>query len=238
MAATTNILQVSYQFTMDTKTYTNQVHYEQDAGDLQPFSLATQAAGLHGAVVALYEATLQNVQSASCVLSEIDYRVFGNTVFLPTIPPAPIGTPQTLQFSIAEETTLATDLPQPGDVAGDYLPGFNAFRARKITAAPGRRYRGHNSFPGIPEASTAGNLLGTTEWAAWQTEAVDLLGDFLAWTDGLAVSYQMNPVVLSLTSAQAGNTAGLASNVFARRVTTVIPNRLIGTMVRRKKKVI
>jgi len=238
MPVSNKILQVSYNFTMDTQVYTNQLHYEQDGGDALEFTLAGQGANVHQAAVALYTATLQNLQSIACVLTEIQYRMFGDTVFLPTIPPAPVLTPQTLHFTVAEEFASSTDLPEPGDVTGESLPSFNAFRARKITAAPGRRFRGHNSFPGVPESLSVGNVLDTSPWTSWQSEAVAMLMGTLTWVDALVTTYTLKPVVLSLTAAQAGNTASLAANTFARRITNVIPNRLIGTMVRRKKRTV
>jgi len=231
MPISDKVMQCSYVSTLDAKTYTNQVHFEQDGGDGGIFTLATHGALAAAACIELWSDNLAPIQSQSCALVEVQLRMLGETIRLPTIPPALPGTPQQIFFNPSEELAYTTGLPVLGSITGDYLPGFNAFRARKITASPGRRGRGHNSFPGVPETGTVGNMMGTGDWSTWQTNAPVLLGTPINFTDGVT-AVKLNPCVLSLTAARYAGLVGQPSVLFSRRIITVIPNRLIGTMVR------
>jgi len=237
MAVNTGVLQASYVYTLDAKTYTNQVHFPQDPGDANPTSLAAHAAEHGAAIRDLWADEMAPLLAANVSLIEIALTYFDRTQLYPDIPPAPVGTPRRMLFRPFEEFAFTTGLPVAGGVAGQYLPGFNAFRARKITTTPGRRYRGHNSISGIPEAGSAGNILETGDWTTWQTNAPAFLGAAYTITPG-GFPYVMNPVVLSQTDAEAVGIQFLPASTYARKITSIIPNRLIGTMRRRKKKTV
>ncbi len=237
MAASTGVLQASYVYTLDGKRYSNQVHFKQAASDPAEASLGTFAAGHGAAIKALWVNELVPLISSSVALVEIQMKWFDQTRRLPDIPPAPIGTPQAIQFRVAEETVYTAGMPIAGGVADTFIPAFNSLRARKISGTPGRRGRGHNSFAGIPEAGSDGNVLVTGDWTTWQTNAPLLLGSSYTFADDL-FDYVMLPVVLSLTAAQAAALEFVPAADYAYQITSVIPNRLIGTMRRRKKKVV
>jgi len=237
MAGNTGVLEVSLVQTLDGKTYTNQLHYMQEQGDPSATSLILHAAQHAAGVKEKWDDYMKPLTTSSLSLTEIKMRYLSETHRFPDIPPAPVGTPTAIGWSVAEEAVDTTGLPAAGAVTGQYLPAFNAFRARKISAKPGRRGRGHNSFPGVPESESAGNILESGDWSTWQTNAPLLLGVGYSFTSG-SVLYRMLPVVLSLTQAQATGVVPQVAWVYAYEVTSVVPNRLIGTMRRRKKKVV
>jgi len=231
------ILQASFVYTLDTVQYTNQVHYRQFEGDFVPTTLTDHAA-LHGAkLLELWQDNMEPLLSSSVLLREIDLAYFDTVEMYPPIPPAPVGTPQTLQFRIQEEAVYTTGMPSAGDVADTPLPSFNSFRARKISATPGRRGRGHISVAGVPESGSDGNILVTGDWTTWGTNAPSLLGANYSITSGTTV-YTMVPVVASITSARVANVPGTVASTYGFPIIAVVPNRLIGTMRRRKKKVV
>jgi len=237
MAVNEGVLQCSYVYTLDGKTYTNQTHYKQSPSDPSAQNLTAYLASHGTALVNLWKDEMEPLLSSSVTLTELQLKYFGQTRLLPEIPPAPVGTPRTIQFQVVEEAVFTTGLPSTGNVADQFLPGFNSFRARKITATPGRRGRGHNSIAGVPESGSDGNILATGDWTTWQTNAPSFLGASYTFADDL-FDYVMLPVVLSLTAAQAAGVAFIWSSVYAPQIISVIPNRLIGTMRRRKRKVI
>lgn len=237
MPFNTGLLQGSYVYTLDTIQYTNQVHYRQIETDFNPTSLADHAAQHGAALLEKWQDNLEPLLVSGVSLQEIQLTYYDVVALYPPIPPSPVGTPQTLQFRAQEEAVVVTGMPSAGDVVGDFLPSFNALRARKISAVPGRRGRGHNSFSGIPEADTIGNILQTGDWTTWSTNAPAMLGTNYAFTVG-TTTYTMVPVVASITSARIVNMPGTAASLYGFPIISVIPNRLIGTMRRRKKKVV
>lgn len=238
MAVNTGVLRVTYVYTLDTKTYTNQLHFKQNAGDTIPTSLASHASQHGAGVLELWQDHMEPLLVSQVSLTEIGLQYIKQTKRYPEIPPALPGTTQVLDWQIEEEAVYVTGLPSAGNVtADDPLPSFNAYRARKITSIPGRRGRGHNSISGVPEGLTSGNLLTTGDWTTWQTNAPLFLGSSYGFT-ATAVPYVMNPVVLSITAARALGTEFVAAGQFGYLITSVVPNRLIGTMVRRKKKAV
>jgi len=237
MARNNGVLRFTYVYTLDGKTYTNQVHFFQDLGDLSPTSLALHAGQHATAVRGLWEDNLKPLLTSSVSLVEIGMQYLSQTKLWPDIPPAPVGTPQKIEFAVEEEAVSTDDLPIAGSVAGDYLPAFNAYRARKVSNTPGRRGRGHNSFTGIPDENAVGNLIESGDWSTWQTNAPDLLGSSYNFTV-TSTLYRMKPCVLSLTQARANGIEGLPATLYAYEIQSVIPNRLIGTMRRRKKRVV
>jgi len=237
MAGNTGVLRASYVYTLDGKTYTNQVHYMQEQGDLSATSLVAHAPQHGLGIFTKWDEQMNPLLSSGVTLTEIQLQYLSETHRFPDIPPAPVGTPTILDFAVGEEAVYTTGMPLVGLVTGDFLPAFNSFRARKITARPGRRGRGHNSIAGVPESESAGNILNSGDWTTWQTNAPEFLGSGYSFTEA-GTLYRMIPVVLSVTQARAAGVVPQVAWVYAYPVTSVIPNRLVGTMRRRKKKVV
>lgn len=237
MAGNQGVLRSTYVYTLDGKTYTNQVHFIQEQGDLAATTLTDHGAQHGAAIRSLWADNLAPLLTSSASLREVGLQYLSETHRFPDIPPALPGTPQVIDFLVGEESVYTTDLPLAGSVSGDFLPAFNSFRARKITAKPGRRGRGHNSFAGVPESEAAGNVLTSGDWTTWQLDAPAMLGSGYSFTVA-GTLYRMIPVVLSVTQARYAGIVPQVAWVYAYPITSVIPNRLIGTMRRRKKKVL
>jgi len=121
----------------------------------------------------------------------------------------------------------------PGEVAGDNLPYFNAVSARKVTGFGGRNWRGGLRFSVIPEASNVNGQLTSAAFTAW-TAAVDtLLNDI---TVAVGNAWVCNLVVYSSKLHAAATVADptAVANAYARLVTAVAPKETVSSQLSRK----
>jgi len=237
MATNPDPLQVSFQSSLDGKHYTNQVHYRQNLGDSFPYVLATIGTAMGGAMTTTWSTTLGPLLADAVSLDKIVLTEFDTVVLNPPIPPAPLGTPQIMIPHMFTQFEYTGGLPIFGVVEQDYLPAFNSYRARKISLFPGRKGKGHNNFSGVPEPNTLGNLLGSTVFTDWQTNANALLNGTISFTVS-GVNYNFTPVVFSIQTARIANIPGSSAGLYASAVQTVVANQLVGTMRRRKRKTV
>jgi len=238
MAANPGVLEFSFQYTLDGKRYSNQLHYVQAPSDPAPVTLSGYASQHVAAVAALWNDNVVSLQSNLCITDKIVLTYFGAAVKLPTIPPAPVGTPQKLYFAVVEQQEwTAAPLTFTGAVEDESLPAFNTFRAMKTSGQAGRRKRGHIGVAGIPESLSSGNVLQSGAFTAWNSQSLTLLTSNYTVTDDL-FTYVMQPRILSVTAMRAFNLEGVNPVDFSYLVTGRRANELIGTMRRRKKKTV
>lgn len=113
-----------------------------------------------------------------------------------------------------------------GAIATDSMPSVDSVYMLLRTAKRGASYRGSKHFPGVNEADTTDDILTGAGLARWQTlqaavptPLVDALG---------------NTWVLSLVSRTLSQLAVNPTTVVANDVTTVLLNKNVGTMRRRR----
>lgn len=140
-------------------------------------------------------------------------------------------------YSATDEFVPA--VPTFGSIAGAGLPSYAAVTVRKLTALPGRRWRGSCRIAGIPEADSNaadGNRLTAAAHAAWINAVSTWHSDFrpvLAQANNF-----MAMAVLSLK--QMSNDVPIApffpllTRVWAENITGTPVNVYLGSQVSRK----
>lgn len=114
----------------------------------------------------------------------------------------------------------------PGAIATDSMPTIDSVYMLLRTAKRGANYRGSKHFPGVNEADTTDDLLtgaGLVRWQALQTALMTPLVDALG-----------NTWVLSLLSRSLSQLTNNPTTVVANDVTSVLLNKNVGTMRRRR----
>jgi len=235
MAVNEGVIQLTYVYSLDSKVYTNQLNYVQANSDPEAADVVAQGALMAAKAVENWDDNIAPIQTNNVNLLEVNFVNLAIFAMYPTIPPAPVGTPQKLMpLGTAQSVNVVTQ-PHASGVSGDFLPSFNAFRTTKQSGRPGRRWRGHLSVAGVPESASNGNVLVTGDWTTWQINAPAFLTYNIVYTVGVT-NYVLSPVVFSVTQAQADNANGNACSLYTLPVIGANPTKRIGTMRRRKKK--
>jgi len=235
MAVNEGVIQLTYVYSLDSKLYTNQLNYVQPASDPEPVDVVAHGAAMAAKAIENWDDNIAPLQANSVNLKEVNFVNLAIFAMYPTIPPAPVGTPQKLMpLGTAQSVNIVTQ-PHASGVSGDFLPSFNAYRADKQSGRPGRRWRGHISIAGVPESATDGNNIVTGDWTTWQINAPAFLTYNIVWTVGIT-NYVLYPVVFSVTQAQADNANGNICSLYTLPVVGADARRKVGTMRRRKNK--
>lgn len=235
MAASTALWQVQFQYTLDTKKCVNVFNYVQDVGDLIAFDPTTAWNTWGALLVARWTSKICPSLSSAVSLNVVTLSEYDVLALLPTIPPAPVGTPQKLKAVIFRGFPYVTGLPVVGSVAGDFLPTFNALRLQKTSGLSGRRKQGHTSIAGVPESATTADYLVGGALATWQANGPA----FVTATNVVVVganTYNMNPVIYSPTSARLIGVVGSPASIGTIPITGAVANSKVGTFRRRKLK--
>lgn len=114
----------------------------------------------------------------------------------------------------------------PGAIATDSMPTVDSVFMLLRTAKRGASYRGSKHFPGVNESDTTDDILtgaGLVRWQALQTALPTALVDALG-----------NTWVLSLLSRTLSQLSQNPTTVVANDVTSVLLNKNVGTMRRRR----
>jgi hypothetical protein len=228
MAASLNVFQVAIRQQLDSKNLFNVFHYAQQFTDTVPATLA-HLVGLCDAVQNQQIAQIAPLQVDALTYIEAKGFELGPLVGFPLTGP-PFNDYRAVPVN---GTSVAAPGGTTGGVAGDYLPTFNAVKTAKRSLLPGKLFRGSTHWPGIPEASTAGDRLTATPLAAWTAAANLILLNPVVVTVG-AVTCNFFPIVYSPTRARRSATVGANPTDFAVSVNNTVTNALIGTMKHRK----
>jgi len=126
----------------------------------------------------------------------------------------------------ATDPPVATTRAGAGAIATDSLPTIDSVSMLYRTAKRGRSYRGSKHFPGGSEADTTGDVLTGAGLARWQTVQTTLAANV---TDALG-----NVWVPAVLSRKLSVLATNPTTVVANDVTSILLNKNVGTMRRRR----
>ena len=126
----------------------------------------------------------------------------------------------------AQDAPSAVTRALPGAIATDSQPTVDAVYMLLRTALRGKSYRGSKHFPAVSEIDSTGDILTGAGLVLWQAVRTALA---TALTDALG-----NVWNLSLLSRTLSQLSVNPTSVVANDVTTVLLNKTIGTMRRRR----
>jgi hypothetical protein len=126
----------------------------------------------------------------------------------------------------AQDSPQAVTRAVAGAIATDSQPTLSAVYMLFRTAKRGKSYRGSKHFPAVSEVDTTGDILTGAGLALWQTLRTAVA---TALTDALG-----NVWNLSLLSRTLSTLTVNPTTVIANDVTSVLLNKTLGTMRRRR----
>lgn len=228
-----SLLEVVYNQILDGQVMRNMLWFRQDPADTVEWVLARDFVPIVSIAKDLWIDEVVPIWNVNCTLTGITLNRYDISYRYPPIPPAEAGTPQRMLPLMSGQVDTIFDTAVPGAVTGDCLPRFNAFRATKLSGQPGRKGRGHISISGLSETDSSGDYLTSGDWTTWQTNAVVLLTTVITYTPALLYIH-LRPCVFSVTSMVVHDVAGDPVGPYGFFTTGAIPNKKVGSMVRRK----